>query len=297
VIKESSGIKPGEKQLRELLVGGRPAMLWLEFRGKQYHLATVHSIDDAAGVALVGDLADDLIPVPLPELAAARGRTKKDKNRALALEPAGKLPPLPKLVRDGISACVSSLTTCKMKNFRLEVFKTWADRLDGNKSGDSWERIFPPGPLLYQGLRSITEYIEYYGTGGGLCRPLFAEFLGEAAGALSDRKLQALAERYATLGREWSALADAALPDSVPMFRKVKEALANRAEALATESEAAESGLSLCEQAMARIAADMKDGFPLDAAASGALRRNLKGRVTALYEGEVAALQALEAWL
>jgi hypothetical protein len=295
IVRESSGVKPGETQLRELLSAGRPVMIWLTFRGKQYHLATVHAIDDGAGVARLGDLGDELIPVPLADLAAARGYIKKDKNRALAIEPATSIPALRQLVHGGISTCVASLTTCKMKNFRLDAFKTWADRLDGSQAADSWARIFPPGRLMYQGLRSVTEYIEYYGTGGGLCRPLFAEFLGEAADELGDRTLKALSERYAELGRQWSALADAALPDPVPMFRKAKEALRDKAEVLAAESDGA--GLSLCEAAMGRIEAEMQGGFPLSAAESAALRRELKGRVTALYEGEVAALDALGGWL
>ncbi len=297
IVKESSGVKPGEKQLRELLAGGRPVMIWLNFRGRQYHLATVHSIDDATGMALVGDLADELIPVSLAGLARARGHTRKDKNRVLAIEPATSIPPLKQLVQQGVAACVASLTTCKMKNFRLDAFKGWADKLDGSKAADSWEKMFPPGRLLYQGLRSITEYIEYYGTGGGLCRPLFAEFLAEASAGLGDRKLQSLSERYSELGRQWSALAEAALPDSVPAFRNAKAALGNKAEAMATERDDTESGLTLCEQAVARIDAEMKGGFPLDAEASTALRRELKGRVTALYEGEVAALGALSQWL
>jgi hypothetical protein len=297
IVKESAGVKPGEQQLRELLAGGRPVMIWLDFRGRQYHLATVHSIDDTTGMALVGDLADELIPVSLAGLAAARGHTKKDKNRVLAIEPATRVPPLKQLVQQGVAACVASLTTCKMKNFRLDAFKGWADKLDGSKAADSWEKMFPPGRLLYQGLRSITEYIEYYGTGGGLCRPLFAEFLAEASAGLGDRKLQSLSERYAELGRQWSALAEAALPDSIPAFRNAKAALGNRAEAMATDSDAAGLGLSRCEQAVARIEAEMKGEFPLDAAASAVLRRELKVRVAALHEGEVAALEALRQWL
>src|ERR1043165_1080282 len=45
VVKESSGVKPGEKQLRELVDGGRPVLVWLTFRGRMYHVATVHAID------------------------------------------------------------------------------------------------------------------------------------------------------------------------------------------------------------------------------------------------------------
>jgi len=297
LVRESSAAKPGEKHLRELLDGGRPVMAWITFRGKMYHVVSVHGIDDGAGVAMVGDLSNDLIPVPLPALAEARAQVKKDKNRLLALEPAGQMPDLKSMVREGIAACAESLARGKMKNFTLEAFATWADRLHGSKAPDSWDKIFPPGHHLFQGLRSITEYIEYYGTGGGLCRPLFAEFLGEASEVLGDRRLASLAERYAELGRGWSALADAALPDDVPEFREAKQLLARKAEAVAAETDAAGGAeVSFCTEAMEEAAAGMKKGFPLDEAASAALRKQLKEQLVKLVDGERAALAELQAW-
>lgn len=294
IVKESSAPKAAEKQLRELLGEGRPVMAWVTFRGRQYHLVTVHGIDDPAGTALVGDLRDEPLEVPLAELAAARGQTRKDRHRLLAIPPAGPPPSLRSLVHGGISACVSGLAKARMKNFRLDAFRDWADRLDGSRGADAWERIFPPGRLLYQGLRSIAEYVEFYGTGGGLSRPLFAEFLAEAGAALGDRALAVLSERYAALGREWSAIARAALPADVPLFRKAWDGLAARAEALA--SEPGGEALPVCERTMARIEQEMAGGFPLDDAAAAALRRDLQRRVRALYEEEVAALDALGAW-
>jgi hypothetical protein len=180
-----------------------------------------------------------------------------------------------------------------MTNFTLQAFATWADGLDGSKAPDAWEKIFPPGGHLFQGLKSITEYIEHNGTGGGLCRPLFAEFLEEAGAALADRRLTALAARYAELGREWTALADAALPDEVPAFRQAKELLGRKVEAESAEAGPQDSARTECQKAMDECAARMKEGFPLDATRSTALRRELKRRVTALYEGEVAALAEL----
>lgn len=298
LVRESSAAKPGEKHLRELLNGGRPVLAWITFRGKMYHVVSVHGIDDAAGVALVGDLSDDLIPVPLPALAEARAQVTKDKNRLLALEPAGKMPNLKTMVRSGVAACAESLGKGKMKNFTLEAFATWADRLHGSKAPGSWDKIFPRGHLLFQGLRSITEFIEFYGTGGGLCRPLFAEFLGEASEALSDRRLASLAKRYAELGRGWSALADAALPDEVPEFREAKELLARKAEAVAAETDATGAAeVSFCNRAMEEAAASMKKAFPLDEAASEALRKRLKERLLQLVEGERAGLAGLQAWV
>lgn len=307
-VKESSGTKPGEKQLRELLQGGRPVMTWVDasglpyralpgsLSGGGYHVITVLGIDEAAGIALVGDLADEPIRVPLAQLATARGRIKKFKNRLLAIDPPKQLPDPATLVRGSIRECVEGLTKCKMKNFRLDAFAAWAEKLEGSKAADSWEKIFPPGPHLYQGLRSITEYIEYSGTGGGLCRPIFAEFLEESAGALGDSGLGALAERYAGLGREWTALAEAALPEAIPVFKETRELLARKWEGLHTEGAGAAKTIGNCWASLDEHAARMTQAFPLDATGSAALRRELKQRVTALHAGEVAALTALAAW-
>jgi hypothetical protein len=306
IVKESSGAKPGEKHLRELLEGGRPVMAWVDashlphrampesWSGGGYHLITIYGIDDTTGTASIGDLGYEPVPISLADLALARGRIKKFKNRVLALEPPVKSPPLPEPIRAGISACVDGLVKCKMKNYRLDAFKAWADKLDGSKAADAWETIFPPGPLLYTGLWSVYEFIEHYGTGGGLCRPIFSDFLAESAAALTDPALDVLAKRYAELGRGWTALAEAALPDRVPALREVKELLARKWELMHTGGARAE--LVDCWKALAERGAAMKQSFPLDAAQSTALRRELKQRVTALYEGEVAALAALEGW-
>jgi hypothetical protein len=308
VVKESAGVKPGERQLRELLEGGHPVMAWLDaaelphrampamFSGGAYHVVAVHGVDDAAATALVGDLADDPVPVPLTDLARARGRIKKFKNRLLAVDRAPGSPDLATLVRSGIRNCIDGLTTCKMKNFRLDAFANWAERLDGSKAADSWEKMFPPGHRLYQGLWSMTEYIEYYGTGGGLFRPMFAEFLDEAGTALSDPALKTAAARYAELGRGWTALAEAALPAQVPELAETRALLARRSEHRA-EGAGASAEVAACWKALDEQAQRLKRRFPLDAAASTALRRDLKQRVTGLHAGEVEALDTLRRWL
>jgi hypothetical protein len=308
VIRESSGVKPGEKHLRELLAGGRPVIAWVdstslphrmvpgEMSGGGYHVVTVYSIDEGAGSALIGDLADQPIEIPLPALAQARGRIKKFKNRLLALEPGGGAPPVATLVRQSITACVDGLLKCKMKNYTLDAFKGWAEKLDGSKAADSWEKIFAPGPHFSTGLRSINEYIEHTGTGGGLCRPLFAEFLEEAGRALGDRTLGALGTEYAGLGEAWSELARAALPDEVPALATLRRLLEEKYELLhagrSTEAERAAAQSAL--QAQIKLVGSR---FPLDAAGSTALRRELKRRVLELYEREVAALESLGRWL
>ena len=303
VVRESTGARAGEKHLRELLGDGRPVLAWVDagslphrampasWQGGGYHVVSIHGIDDAAGLASMGDLSETPVSISLADLAVARGRIKKFKNRLLALEPATKAPDLAKAVQAGIEACVESLTTCKMKNFRLDAFGNWAEKLDGGKGAESWEKMFRPGHLMYQGLWSITEFVDFYG-GGGLCRPIFAEFLAEAGRVLRNQRLASLAERYAALGRDWSALADAALPDSVPMLRETKRLFHRRARAR-TKGNAGTTEVAECWQAIEEQGRRVRAAFPLDEAASTALRRNLKARVAALYEGEVRALREL----
>jgi hypothetical protein len=292
IVKESSGAKPGERNLRDLLTNGRPVLAWVD----GYRVVAVHGIDDTAGVALVGDVADEPKAIPLLELATTRQKIKSYKNRLLALEPATKTPELNTLVRGGIAACVAGLTKGRLKNFTLEAFATWADRLDGSKAADSWEKIFAPGPHLYIGLRSITDSIEHSGTGGGLCRPIFADFLAEAATQLEDAELERLADRYAKLAAAWSALADAALPDSVPVLRETKELLGRKVELLHSEPAPDSRELDQCSRAMGEWITWMKQGFPLDAAESAALRQELKSQVSAILAEEREGLRELAAW-
>ncbi len=176
-------------------------------------------------------------------------------------------------------------------NFSLEAFRVWAARLHGGRDKEAWERVFAPGHRLWRGLTSIHEFIEHYGTGGGLCRPLMAEFLAEAAAALRDDRLRPLADCYQELGRGWSELADAALPDDVPEFAEAKEQYTRRSELLNSggtreEVRAAWARLAELEQAA-------RARFPLSDSDCDALCARLSERVMALYQAEVAAHEEL----
>lgn len=212
VVKEAAAATAGLKQLREALDGGRPVIAWVdaahlphrklppEASGGAYHLITIYAID--GDVALIGDLAPEPIELSLHDLAQARGRIRKQKHRLLWLEPERKVPQS-RAITDGIAACVKELTTCRMKNYRLDAFGLMGDRMAGGKSKESWERMFPGGKRLRTALTSLDRYIEHYGTGGGLFRPIFAE------GLASVGRTEA-ARAYAELGRLWSGLAESA---------------------------------------------------------------------------------------
>ena len=82
--RETSGALQGEKDLRDILRNGRPAIVRGDMAYLPYlalpspahfggHTFVVYGIDDAAGVARVADRAAAPLTVRLAELAAARG--------------------------------------------------------------------------------------------------------------------------------------------------------------------------------------------------------------------------------
>ncbi len=310
VVQESGGAKAAAQQLRTMLDQYGPCVAWVdmaglphrampsEFSGGGYHIVLVYRVNESDGTALIGDLTDEPISISLEAFAAARARIKKQKNRVLALAPLPKehqRPALAELVRIGLHSCHHGLqhpTLPGMKsNGKLEAIKVWGQRLHGSKDKESWERVFKPGPNLWRGLTWAYDCIENYGTGGGLCRPLFAEFFQEASAALKQPALAALGEQYAELGRQWSALAETCLPDDVPLMRQAKELYVRRSELL-HDGAAAEEVRAVWGQ-LGELARQASTRFPLTEADSLALRAQLQTRVLALYEGEVAAQAAL----
>lgn len=309
VVRETSGAKGAEKQLREALAAG-PCAAWVDmvllphrglpaiFSGGGYHVITVYRIDEEAGTALIGDLADEPISISLEDLAKARDRIKKQKNRLLSIAPGAGSRDLATLVREGLSNCHAGrpgIGAKVMVNFTLEAFRVWGNRMHGSKDKESWEQVFPRGKRLWTGLNAIYDGIENYGTGGGLCRPVFAEFLFEAAEATGVDALRALGERYEDLGRRWSALADAALPDQVPAFHEAKQLLTRKAELTNAGGDTPLEEVREAWKRLGELRSQACAEFPLTEAECADLRAGLKARILELYEGEVAARDAMGA--
>ena len=309
-VAEQGGAKQAAAVLTKTLADGQPCIAWLDaatlpykampafYVGMANHMVVIYDVDESAGIVHVGDLSDEPIAVPLDMLAAARGRVKKDKNRLLSITATTKAPPLETLVRAGLSECRDGLMGAKSvgnakTNFSLEALRVWGTRLHGSRDKESWERVFTPGKRLWRGLTSINEYIEHYGTGGGLSRPIFAEFLAEAGDALGSEPLRALGRRYAELGQQWSELADAALPDDVPAMREAKDVLARKSELLHSDVPASTNEVRAAWSRLDELAASAADTFPLSDAAAADLRADLQRRVLALHASEMSAHEAL----
>lgn len=325
-VRESGGSKAAEANLREALAAGRPCIAWVDapsmphrgmpewMRGGGYHVITVYSLDESKNTVLIGDASDAPIELPLDVLTAARGRIKKDKYRLLWIEPGDArseqpAPDAATLIRDSLRRCSVGLVSRPIKQagdmFHLDGLAKWAQRMHGKASKESWSHVFPRGGRLWQGLTSIFEYIEHYGTGGGLSRPMFARYLGAAArtakalnrqaDATEARRLDELTVHYTALGAAWTALADAALPDQVPLFRDAKDLLTRKAELWADVGLEATEEIRSVWSRLGELGRAAKADFPLSEAECDALRADLRGRIEHVHAGEVAGVELLRA--
>lgn len=303
VTRESSGIKPAEKQLREALETAGPVIAWVDsthlphramppqWSGGGYHLITVYAVE--GDHALIGDLTDDPVSIPLTDLATARGRIKKQKNRLLWFEAGRRTAAEPGGLDEALHACASGLTRHRMKNFRLDGFADLAERMTSDKGKESWGHMFPAGGRLWSALTWLYNSIEHYGTGGGLCRSLFAEGLTQAANEFGRSGLRPLAAAYENLGQQWTELAEAALPDSVPACREARQLIALKAEL--THSGGDPSEIRKCWDDLKRLEDEARRRFPISAGGVVDLRKELSERLKRICEGELAAVAAMTA--
>jgi len=303
-IREFGGAGPAEKGLAAWAAEG-PVLAWVDMghlphrgmppsmSGGGYHQVVVYRAEPG-GEALIGDLADAPIPLPTKVLTEARGRIKKDKFRILRLPQPTRAPDLGKALAAGLQAGAEALTRGRIKNFTIAAFGTWADQLHGAKAKDSWDTVFPAGKHLWTGLTSIHEFVEYYGTGGGLARPLFAEALGEAAALLRKPALAKLGADYARLGESWTELAEAALPEGVALFDEARKLHARRAELVLSGPEGAEDAAAVWRR-LAELARQATGRFPLPPSDAIALRQELQHRVRSIHAEEARLAALLQA--
>ena len=168
----------------------------MEMAGGGYHVVVVRSIDEAAGTATI----DDLRPTETIDLERLDARPRPDRegpqSRDVGRRDAPATPTLPAAVLAGLRATVDGLRNPRSSNFGLGAFERLADRFTSTGGRDSMAAVFPRGRRLWVALRSVYEYVEVYGTGGGLMRPMFAR--GLAAGGRRGRQRDWRRSRSAT---------------------------------------------------------------------------------------------------
>lgn len=298
-VGETAGAGAAARRLRDDLTAHGPVAAWVDaaalgtrgmpasWAGGSYHVLAVLDLDDDAGTARLADLADAAVVVDQVTLAAARARIRKQRHRVLAVTGTrGVQPDLTAMVRDAVGACHAKLSASRTRGFRIDALDDLATRMAGGGGRDSWAHVFPRGQQLWTALTSLHLFIEHHGTGGGLSRPLYARFLHEAAVATGDDLLAAAGTRYDELGRSWTELACAALPDDVDLLAQVRALHDERAARYAERGADAADELAALWRRADELGTQAARSFPLDADGAASLCAELARRTRALADAE-----------
>jgi hypothetical protein len=307
-ITETSGKGKAYQNLLAELNEGRPVVVWcsrarLPFLSNPVdsgdlwmHTFVVHAVDEKKGLAHGADRAATKVTLTLGELAEARNGICSHKNRTLTFQPPRAVPieRLRSAVRAGLKACVQELLDGKMKTFSLPGLEIWAKMICNDSNQDGWGKVFfYKNGLLYCALRDVFDSIETSGTGGGLFRTLFADFLAEAADITGEAEFNALSGVYRGLAARWTELAEFALPGYEVHTDKTKKLLRKRCELFETKGERAAQSIRSATEQLRTLEAELRKSFPMEYFVITNLPVLVRDRIVALHRDETDAARRL----
>lgn len=294
--------------LVEALEEGTPAIVWADVWSLPYNALdhdpgmwamfpiVVYGLDET--VAHIADRARVGLTCTPEELAAARGRVKKDKHRLMTLE-APDPNKLAAAVSAGIWDCIRLYTEAPPKgsknNFGLAAFRYWAELLTKPKARLSWANVFPPGAKMLDGLTSAFTDIALFGKGEGqgADREVYADFLDEAALVLGKPALGEAAARFREAAAAWAALGATLLPEEIEPFRETRALMVRRHALFLNEGSAATSRLREIDARLAAVRQAADGDFPLTEPEVVAHRGRIADGVMRIHDVEAAAVAAL----
>jgi hypothetical protein len=299
-LHETGGAKGAAAKLDAALAAGRPAIATVDRQeigywhmpahqsGRGGYPVVVHALDRDR--ARIDDRNLAPLTVARERLDAARARVVSYKHRLIVVEP-GEVgeDALREAARAGLEDARQHLAA-RSDSFGLPAWRKWARMLADTRNAKAWPNVFAGGRALPGALLSVYQDIEPVGTWGGHLRGLYADFLDEAAALLDAPRLTEAAAAYRALAERWHALAELALPDDVPEFAALREALAALHEAVVARGDAGRDDAAEAAGRLWATRAQLDDASPVEPDFAA-----LSAAVGAIYEAEVEAAARLEA--
>ncbi len=175
--------------------------------------------------------------------------------------------------------------------------------LVNTKHKQSWARLFPRGPALFQALGGslrhpgLLGWVMTWTTADDADRRVFADFLDEAALILSQPELKAAGERFRAAADHWHALALAALPASsrgVPLLQEARELMLRRRALFVEGGEGETAERAAIRERLEVLRESIEKEFPLSAGEVTALLARLSELVVKISAAEREAVARLK---
>lgn len=307
-VRHTSSSRRARADLVETLDAGQPAVVWADAFSLPYNgwlpdefglmmPIVVYGYDERQGVVNVADRAACPLTATPDQLAAARARQSSVQHRLMALDGSTGVPDLAAAVQDSIRACASLYFDKPPKgprsNFGLNALQKWVRLLldDGHERG--WAAFFAPGAALYHALVNCFEAIELRDACGSASRPLYADFLDEAALILDRPALREVGGAFRAAGTLWRKLADCLLPDWIAPFKEARDLFRQRRDTFLQCGQAMLSDVQAISARLRQFDAEVSAAFPITAGEIARLREDIAAALENILAAERDAAMAL----
>ncbi len=302
-LRETGGSKAALTNVKESLAEGLPAVVWSSTMNLLHvgwasamgmYTLVVYGIDEDKDVALVADRGGDGFALSLQQLTDMRAKVCSHKNRSVSFRAPIKLSAnrFKQALTDGIKSTIDNFENPKIKTFGPPGLLEWSRVITSVRNKKGWPVVYPQGKL-YGALRDVYDSIETGGTGGGLYRYLYADYLEEASEYLSNTALAKAAVQYKNLGQEWTGFANDVLPDNIKPFKETKKLLRKKNSLIQNEGLKAADKIEKENQKLRDLQAKMEKHFPLDDDQVGEHLLMMQTRVKELHDQEMDVAETL----
>jgi len=302
---ETSSPKPARKALDDALAAGKAALCvadiatlpWYglprELAGASPHMIAV--IGQDGGDFWIDDRSPQPIRFPAEALATSRATYRKAKNRLYTVDGAQPKYDARQAIRDAIADTARSYAEPAVPksfwvNCGLRGMEKWRAQLTDAKDKKAWPSVFAEGARAYAGLHRAYQCIEHESTAPAAGRPFYAEFLEEAADALSKPALKQAAAAYRTSGELWAQISRSISQCTDAAVRHACEIADRRLELSDAEGAGASKEAAELWQKRNKLAADCK----LTRDSALALYQELAAIAGEVIKAETAAVDLLK---
>ncbi|MFC4063019.1 DUF4872 domain-containing protein [Planomonospora corallina] len=292
-IRQTGSARVAERNLREVLGSGRAAICRIGRFALPWRPGpafpdplevAVTGID--GGEVTVEDACAEPDRLPAGEFMAAWSSLRKGRHHLVAVTGPATADPV-RAVRGAVEETVARLTGPALGtgfdvNFGLSGMDRLARQLGDAKGRTGWARRFADPEAFFTAMTRLHACLENEYTAPGATRPLYADFLDEAAGLLGGTACGRAAGLYREAGRLWSQVASRA----VEPFPRHRALVRERAELLHTRGSRAADRLR-------ELAGETAYEMPLDEEGRADLLAELAGLVAQAVQVEEEAVRAL----
>ena len=298
----------GLRKLHAALDAGRPAVCSVDRTRLPWHGMEPGFGQDPYLVVVAGRAGDDLLVdddaprpnrMPAAGFAAAWSAHKKGRHHMLTVTGQPAALDLPAAVRESVGTTVAHLTGPVLGNnfdvnFGFSGMAKLAEQLRDVKTSTGWAQRFGAPVPFFHGMRRLYECLELEYTAPGATRPVYADFLDEAAELVPGPAVgySEAAGLFRESGTRWSRLASLAL-DTTGALGEYAELAERRMELMFSQGEGAQEEIRELTVRVDALAAEHAAADPLGDAGRRDLFDEMAGLVDQCLSLEQRAVAVL----